>query len=170
VQFTVGSSVYSVRVDGDLSLGYAHPGASGDIWASVFEKAYAYVRSAQNSYSSLNYGSSSQTFRTLGFSTTGYFTFDPAATLAAEISSSLAAGKATIVDTFTTIKSGAPLIASHSYSVVGVKTDASGNISFTLRNPWGFDGAGSDGNSGDGLVTISLAQFVANFTNTIQVR
>jgi hypothetical protein len=28
--------------------------------------------------------------------------------------------------------------------------------SVTLRNPWGVDGAGNDGNPNDGLVTVSV--------------
>ena len=41
--------------------------------------------------------------------------------------------------------------------------DASGNvISITLRNPWGVDGAGNDGNN-DGYVTITPAQAFAGY-------
>jgi hypothetical protein len=33
---------------------------------------------------------------------------------------------------------------------------------FTLRNPWGIDGIGNDGNTSDGLVKISINQILAN--------
>jgi hypothetical protein len=34
----------------------------------------------------------------------------------------------------------------------------------TVRNPWGYDGAGSDSNVTDGFVKITLAQFQAAFS------
>ena len=68
--------------------------------------------------------------------------------------------------TNSSITGGAPLIGSHVYSVIGAFVDGAGTVMIQLRNPWGTDGAGNDGNPNDGLVTISYAQFAANF-NTL---
>lgn len=35
-------------------------------------------------------------------------------------------------------------------------------ISVVLRNPWGYDGAGNDSNTADGLVTVTGAQLFAS--------
>jgi hypothetical protein len=151
-----------VRVDGDLSLAFQHPGASGDIWGCIIEKAYAFFRTTQNSYASLDTGFTAQTMQQMGLSVSVIDTTQAAGTVASLVAARLAAGKALAVDTPVTIVGGAPLIASHSYSVIGVTTDASGNVWYTLRNPWGFDGAGSDANPNDGIITISSAQLSAN--------
>ena len=53
---------------------------------------------------------------------------------------------------------GAPLLASHAYTVDGINVDATGNpITLRLRNPWGVDGAENDGNN-DGYVTVTAQQ------------
>ena len=50
----------------------------------------------------------------------------------------------------------------HGYTVYGFTRDSSGNINgIVLRNPWGYDGAGNDGNTSDGLVTVTPAQLFA---------
>lgn len=66
-------------------------------------------------------------------------------------------------NTYSSIIGGAPLIASHVYSVIGAFLQA-GTVMIQLRNPWGIDGAGNDGLN-DGIVTIPYAQFAANFNN-----
>ena len=61
------------------------------------------------------------------------------------------------------VAAGAPLISYHAYQVVSVNFDQSGKpASVTLRNPWGVDGAGNDGNN-DGFVTITAAQAQGSF-------
>ena len=45
------------------------------------------------------------------------------------------------------------------YTVMYVTCDSSGVVtSITLRNPWGYDGAGNDSNPYDGLVTVTPDQ------------
>jgi len=56
------------------------------------------------------------------------------------------------------VDSSIPIIGSHAYTVAATFVNA-GTQYITVRNPWGYDGAGSDGNPSDGLVTITLAQF-----------
>jgi hypothetical protein len=51
------------------------------------------------------------------------------------------------------------LIMGHQYTVISVTRNARGVVTrITLRNPWGYDGAGNDGNTNDGLVTITPRQ------------
>jgi hypothetical protein len=158
-----------VRVDGDLSTGgwgwgmaYAAPGANGNLWGSLYEKAYAFFRTGSNSYSSLNYGYQGATMSDLGTSNTGIGSASGDTTILNTINTQLNAGHAMVSNTKTSITSGAPLIASHVYSVIGAYRDASGTVQIVLRNPWGVDGAGNDG-ANDGIVTISYATFSSNF-------
>jgi hypothetical protein len=59
-------------------------------------------------------------------------------------------------------RSGAPLIDGHSYMVDStVRNSSSALIGMRLRNPWGTDGAGSDGDD-DGYVTITATQAYAS--------
>jgi len=37
----------------------------------------------------------------------------------------------------------------------------------TVYNPWGFDGKLYDGNTGDGLLTLTLATFRENFSAVV---
>jgi hypothetical protein len=78
------------------------------------------------------------------------------------IQAGLWAGKGVTVGTNVNINSGAPLIGDHTYTVTNTWRDSSGTGYLTLRNPWGFDGAGNDGNAGDGLVTVSMYQLQSN--------
>ena len=56
----------------------------------------------------------------------------------------------------------APLIGYHAYTAVSVGYDAAGAPStLVLFNPWGVDGAGSDGFD-DGYVTVTGAQALAS--------
>jgi hypothetical protein len=57
------------------------------------------------------------------------------------------------------IAAGAPLINTHMYTVMEVIRDASNVVtSILLRNPWGYDGAGADGDTSDGLVAVTPGQ------------
>ena len=52
-----------------------------------------------------------------------------------------------------------PLFNFHMYTLTRVNTNSAGVVtSITLRNPWGFDGAGNDGNTSDGLITVTVDQ------------
>ena len=56
-----------------------------------------------------------------------------------------------------------PLIGFHAYTVEAVNYDSAGvATSLRLRNPWGVDGAGSDG-ANDGYVTVTAAQALSCF-------
>ncbi len=159
VDFKRGGVNTFVEVNGNFGGGGAVVGASGNDWALVMEKAYAYFRTGANTYSSLNYGNSGVVMGDLGLNHNSLMASSAASTIYSTIASDLAAGKAV---TASTTGSATGLVASHTYSVVSESKDASGTMWITLRNPWGFDGTGSDSNTSDGLVTVSMATFQSN--------
>ena len=157
------------RVDDDLP-GYAGLGAEGSLWVAVTQKAFAHYRSAQlrlasPTYAALDGGWGAEVNKALGNAQAGMYTFgpgdDPDET-AAFLGDLVDGGEAVTVGT-TKVGAGVPLVASHSYTVMGVERDDDGTVvSITLRNPWGKDGkTTNDGNAYDGLVTITPAQLVA---------
>jgi titin len=164
VRFVRNGVTSYVRVDGDLPYGFQSPGWNGNQWGSIMEKAYAYFRYGQNTYSSLGWGFQTTTLLDLGFSTSNVLTNSGASTILNTITTHLNAGHAMAASTYASV-SNAPVVASHVYSVIGAYMDTATNtVMIKLRNPWGFDGAGSDGNGGDGIVTLTYAQFSANFS------
>jgi hypothetical protein len=170
VQFKRGGLTSYIRVDGDLPAGgwggldYAHPASGGGaIWASILEKAYAFFRTGANTFDSLNSGWTGAALSDLGVNTTTFSTSTPANTLFNQIAAGLANGHPIAAVTVSHTPAGSPIIGNHAYTVVSATVE-SGAQFITVRNPWGYDGAGSDGNANDGLVKISLAQFIANFS------
>ena len=173
VQFKRGGTTSYVRVDANFpdapwgGLYYAHPQSGGAIWAEVMEKAYAFFRSGAGTYASLNSGWTGSVFGDLGVSTNTFNTGGSG--LFNQLTTAVNAGKAVAAITVSTMPSGIPIIGSHAYSVVATSV-VSGVQFVTVRNPWGFDGAGSDSDTSDGLVTITMAQFNQAFTaGSIQV-
>ncbi|HEY4329296.1 MAG TPA: C2 family cysteine protease [Phycisphaerae bacterium] len=170
VRFVRNGVTSFVRVDGDIAAGgwswgvaFVVPGVDGNLWGSIFEKAYAFFRNGQNTYASLNFGYQSTTFFDLGLSNTAISASSGDSTILTLINFQLSSGHAMAANTYSSIIGGAPLIASHVYSVIGAFLQA-GTVMIQLRNPWGIDGAGNDGLN-DGIVTIPYAQFAANFNN-----
>jgi hypothetical protein len=165
VQFYRGGVYSFVRVDGDLSGFQASVSSSGGMWVPVIEKAYAYFRTGANSYSSLGFGSTAAVAQDLGQSVQFVYPQDNIdAGLYSVISSALQNGKVVSSVTPGSIAGGAPLVGSHAYAVVAVGLQ-NGVLSVVMRNPWGFDGTGSDGNASDGLVTLTGGQVRLNFSN-----
>lgn len=163
VQFSRGSSHVFVHVDGELpvlpdgQLDYAGLGAGGSIWVAIMEKAYVVFHGAGASYSSIDGGWMDQVYVALGARPKGDFGGAGVSGLMSLIAGEVAAGESVTYGT-DLVTDGAPLIASHAYTVDGIVTDAQGApIGLRLRNPWGIDGAGSDGNN-DGYVTITAQQ------------
>jgi hypothetical protein len=164
VQFNRGGVNSFVRVDGDLSAISASVSSSGGLWVPLIEKAYAYFRTGGNSYGSLGFGS------------TGTFAIDLGqplqflspqdyqdSALYTAINNYLLSGKVVSSVTPTSIAAGAPIFGSHAYAITSVSFTG-GTLLITMRNPWGFDGAGNDGNASDGLVTLTELQLRANFS------
>jgi hypothetical protein len=177
VQFKRGGTTTYVRVDGELpangpyanGLMYAHPGTSGDIWAAILEKAYAEFDTGAWNYNSLSFGYFGTVLSDLGVAYSSFGATAPN-TLFNIISNGVNSGKGVTVGTNSNIIGGAPLIGDHTYTVTAAWEDSSGTEWVTLRNPWGFDGAGSDSNPGDGLVTMTISQLQMNLqAGTVQV-
>jgi hypothetical protein len=165
VQFQRNGVKYQLRVDGDFGGGGAVLSASHDLWPLVLEKAFAFFRAVgANTYASLNNGGNIEPFAALGMNTlnrgTFYATLDSAG-FASMILSELAAHRAISYATPATIVDGAPLVASHAYAIVGVEVTG-GVYTYLLRNPWGYDGLGSDGDPSDGVIHITNTQLKDN--------
>jgi hypothetical protein len=163
IQFKRNGVTQYVRVDGDLptaswgGLLYAHPGATGNQWAPIFEKAYAIFRSGQNSYASLNLGFMTAVYNDLGVAATTITLGTDQNAFYTMAASKLSSGKAVDIGSNAIISNGAPLIANHAYSITNIWRDGGGTVWVTLRNPWGIDGVSSDSNPADGLVTMSYS-------------
>ena len=129
------------------------------------EKAYAYYRSAANSYSSLDWGFNTTVYTDLGISSTTLVLPTSQSSFYNTVSAKLSAKKGVDILTNATVASGVPLIESHCYSVTAAITqDASGTVWVTMRNPWGYDGFNTDSNPGDALVTLEYSTLFANAT------
>jgi titin len=170
VRFYSGGNPVYVRVDGELPTGYWNyglnnqtPGADGNEWGSIFEKAYAFFRTGANTYASLNYGYQGQTFTDLGLSSSYNFpSLTSASSMLSLINTQLAAGHAIAASTNSSIASNVPIVESHVYSIIGAYM-SNGTLMIQMRNPWGVDGFNDDSNPNDGLVTISYSTFTTNF-------
>ena len=172
VQFTRGGKNVFVRVDADLAtwsngaLAYADMGAENSMWVAVMEKAYTYFRTGAGTYASIEAGWMSEAYSAHGASSNSTFSASSGQNLLALIQSELAAGKS-VTFAVQTPSNGAALIGCHAYSVESVGYDANGNpATLRLRNPWGIDGAGSDG-SNDGYVTITAQQALGSFMGLV---
>ncbi len=170
-----GNNFY--RVDSDLPVGsststrpsYAQLGANNSMWVAIMEKAFAHHRKGSNSYASVEWGWSVEVNRALGSRSAGdksIESYSSAKSLGDDLYRRVS-GRQAVTIGFTGAKkksssSGAPLIMGHQYAVARVNRNSAGTVtSIVLRNPWGTDGAGSDG-SNDGFVTVTPAQIYAH--------
>jgi hypothetical protein len=173
VDFTSGSGVKPIRVTADLpaysdgQLAYAGLGAGHSLWVAIFEKAFADFRTAAKSYASLSGGWMAEVFSGLGIKSQSTFATASAAALGTLMAKDLNANDAATFATGDTIQDGAPLIADHAYEINAINVDASGHpVSVQLRNPWGVDGAGNDGDN-DGYVTMTITQAYDNMSGIV---
>ena len=168
VQFKRGGKFSYVRVTADLPNWVAHVGGSGDIWALIIEKAYAFFRTGQNTYDSLNAGFSSKVFSDLGISSTSFtpsiYVNGSNAQLKA-IQTALASGHAVTAGTDAGLAVSASVVESHAYSVVSAFRDARGAIWYAMRNPWGVDGVYNYTDPSDGIVYVSAYQLGLDFSS-----
>ena len=172
VQFTKGKTQVFVRVDGQLptwgngQLAYANTGAEGSIWVAIMEKAYAQFRTGANTYASIEGGWMTEVYTALGKASTTVTSAPTALSLIDTVAAALAQGKSVTYGA-NTPTDGASLIGDHAYTVDHVNFDANGNaVSVTLRNPWGIDGIGNDGQN-DGYVTITATQLKDNMIGLV---
>ncbi len=161
------------RVDNDLAVAsagsttpaYASLGAENSMWVAVIEKAFAHYRTGANSFASLEGGWSVDVNRAFGSATAGerdITSYANATDLANDIAARWNAYQSVTVGVLSGRWAGAtngvPLVMEHMYSVASIVRNAAGAITgIVLRNPWGVDGAGNDGNN-NGLVTVTPSQ------------
>jgi hypothetical protein len=154
-----------VRVDADLpvtanGLCYDSLPASGAMWGAVMEKAYAFFRHLDGQYASIESGTASETFGSLGVGS-GWFwrsPFQSGSDFLNQIQGELNQGKAVTLSTPPGII-GNNWVSSHVYAVDHVVFGSNGAATgIVLRNPWGTDrdGPSLDGTN-DGFVTISAS-------------
>ncbi len=167
VRFFRNSQAVYVRIDADLptysngSLVYAGLSADNEMWAALAEKAYAFFRTGQNSYASLNSGNMGTVYyEVTSKGATAMGTSGTTATIATALTAALSAGKAISVGSYSGISG--PIVGGHAYVVKSVSTTGAGTF-VTLYNPWGVDGRSYDSNSGDGLLVLSIADFKKYF-------
>jgi hypothetical protein len=153
-----------VRVDGDISNNwYTQVGTTGNMWALIYEKAYAFFRTGANTYNSLNSGNPKEPFNDLGLRNTTIAGNNTSTTIYNAITNALNTNNAVAACT-QAVPAGSPVVEYHCYSVIGAFKDAAGTVMVTLRNPWGIDGTSvNDGNPNDGIITMSHATFAKNF-------
>jgi hypothetical protein len=166
---TRGQTVF-VHMNADLptwntgGVAYEGLGSGNSLWAALMEKAFTYVRSGANatapSYSTIdNGGWMSESFNALGLANSDYFP-SSSTQLVSQLEKLLNAGEAVTI-AISNPANGAPLIGDHAYTVDHINVDSNGNVTIVLRNPWGVDGAGNDGNN-DGYVTVTPDQLYAS--------
>jgi hypothetical protein len=166
-----GTPVY-VRVDGDLpvtswgAMQYAGLGREGSTWVAVMEKAAACFRyGGLANYADLDGGWMSEAFEDLGYTSHAIWETDNGDDLLSQIAAELDEGKAVTLAIFEPARFS-PLIGSHAYTVEAVETDDQGRRTLVLRNPWGIDGVGNDGND-DGYVRVTPGQAYFSYWGVI---
>jgi hypothetical protein len=169
VQFMKGNTPTYVRVNNSFSAGpfegleYAHPGASGDIWAMVMEKAFAYFRTGKNTYASINSGWMGEVYSDLGVSNSSFAaTSYTDSSFFSMVSTDLTDG---LPVTLGTSNSPPNLVGDHAYTLVSAYV-SNGVNEYMVRNPWGVQGDAVE--NAQGYATLTFAQIKANFVDGCQ--
>lgn len=173
VKFMLRGKAQMVRVDSDLpvwpdgNLAYAGLGAQSCTWVAVMEKAYAEFRTHSQSYASIDGGWMTDAFSALGLRSASVFGFANSKVLMNVVRVVTRTRQFATFATGDTITDGAPLLGDHAYEIDSVNYDNKGTpVSVRLRNPWGVDGVGNDGND-DGYVTITATQALHNMSGIV---
>jgi hypothetical protein len=145
-------------------LVYSQLGQGGCMWVAIMEKAFCAFY-GNNSYNSISGGWMDSVFAALGTTPTDITSAASGAALLASIQSELNAGEAVTIG-INQPQDGAALIGDHAYTVDSIGTDSSGNLTLTVRNPWGFAGTGSNP-FGSAYVTITAQQAIDSMIGVV---
>lgn len=166
VQFMNGNAPAFIRVSnavstwGGGSYVYARPGADGDLWGVILEKAYADFRTGANTYASLNSGWMGDVYAAFGVNSSAFFPSSMSASaFFTMVSNDLANGKEVTLGT-----SGSPplLVGDHAYTLISA-TMVNGVATYVVRNPWGVSGDQME--NAQGYATLTFAQLEGNFVD-----
>jgi len=156
------------RIDGDLPvsnshLAFADFGLENSAWVALYEKAFALHRnSISDRYGDLNSGWSSEAFHAFGLNAgkTDLDVFNRATMANAMWASWSLGAHLTVASVFYARDS--VLVSNHVYMVTGfIRSSMTGLVtSITLRNPYGTDGGTLNDGTNDGVVTLTIAQFL----------
>ncbi|MFP4054007.1 MAG: C2 family cysteine protease [Phycisphaerae bacterium] len=172
VRYFDGNQEVYLRIDGDLpvrssgSMAYQGLGNGGDTWMALMEKAYAFYRYGENSYSSIEGGWMGTVYAQITGESTGYMSVGSYTEtgLYNTLVNHRNAGHAVTLGSWGTQPSGSRIVGSHAYVVQEVGTDG-GERYVTVYNPWGWDGIGSDNDVYDGLIRLTLRQVRQYFSS-----
>jgi hypothetical protein len=128
------------------------------------EKAFC-AFAGNNSYNGISGGWMDSAFEALGANPTDIMSAASGNALLAAIQTELNAGEAVTL-AVNQPADGAPVVGDHAYTVDSVGVDANGNPTLTLRNPWGFAGAGANP-SGSAYVTLTAQQALASMIGVV---
>ncbi len=141
-----------VTFDGSWTANDPQPVGEGKFWVVLYQRAWQQERAAEGKPDS---AWPDEAFIALtGTSSYGYYA--SAKDLFYQV---VAGGYRIVASTLDSSAISPKLVANHAYTVLGV--DASGNV--VLRNPWGIDGGAQASDApGDGIITLSWAEFQAS--------
>jgi len=164
VEFYSNGTPTFIRVNDQFPTGpfngylYAHPGADGDIWAPVLEKAFAYFRTGANTYDSINSGWMSEVYSDLGVPS---MNFTPASYSSSALYTMLSTDLNDNDPVTLGTNGNAPnLVSDHAYTLVSAY-ELNGVTYYVVRNPWGVSGDSLENSSG--YATLTYSQVVSNF-------
>jgi hypothetical protein len=167
-----GNEIY-VRLDADLPTyssgtpAYAKLTPDNELWVALAEKAYAYIRTGENSYASISGGWMSDVVTQIAnVSTSLRWTSTGSSTdLWNHLAQELAAGHSVTIGSSHSASS--PVVGGHAYVVESVRQTSGGDLMVTVYNPWGIDGRTWDDNSSDGLLELDIDTLVDNYTAVV---
>jgi hypothetical protein len=144
-----------------FNFAYAHPGSAGTVWAPAIEKAIAYYFGANNTYDS-GTGSATEAYSVLNIPVQPTLSQIGSPTLSAwdtQVMGWLQSSQAVLIITNGSTTNN--IVGDHEHVLLGVSTDASGNLIYTVRNPWGYQPGYT--NVG-GVFQIPASTFTPNFS------
>lgn len=161
--YKLDGSEHVLRIDGDLptNFTYAKLTPDGETWVALMEKAWANFRYGTDAYASIAAGWPEAVFLALANRVTETdWVYNFGSNLADYLADRLDADSpVTLVSQTTDV---GRIVGNHVYAVIDVEY-VGADTWITVYNPWGFDGRGSDDNTADGVLRLTLGQIQDSF-------